>query len=109
MASDVSHEVEMEIISLGQKFPIQPRGEGFIALFCGVTFDAVGFLDHLTVAEVEAFRTGDLRYGLFVEFDVPVRVLLKGVNEVMVRLIRGQAGPPQDLVLTEVRLSIDYD
>jgi hypothetical protein len=63
-------------------------------------FDAVVYHTTMTTEIVE---------GVLVELDVPVGGLLKGGNEVMVRLIRGQAGPPQGIVLKEVRLSIAYD
>lgn len=66
------HEAEMQIISIGKMFPVDPLGEGFIVMFRGATFDCVGFLGNLSDAETEAFRTGDLRYGLFVFRDVPV-------------------------------------
>jgi len=65
-------EVEMQIISVGKMFPIDPLGEGFIVMFRGAGFDCVGFLGNLSDAEIEAFHTGDLRYGLFVYRDVPV-------------------------------------
>jgi len=66
------HEIEMQIISIGKMFPVDPKGEGFIVMFRGAGFDCVGFLGNLSDAEIEAFRTGDLRYGLFVFRDVPV-------------------------------------
>ena len=72
MASSFSHEIEMQIISIGKMFPVDPKGEGFIVMFRGAAFDCVGFLGNLSDAETESFRTGDLRYGLFVYHDVPV-------------------------------------
>ena len=66
------HEVEIEIISVGKMFPVDPLGEGFIVMFRGAGFDCIGFFGNLSDAETEAFRTGDLRYGLFVYCDVPV-------------------------------------
>ena len=72
MTNDFFREVEMQIISIGKRFPIDPRGEGFVVMFRGASFDCVGFLGNLSDAETEAFRTGDLRYGLFVYRDVPV-------------------------------------
>ena len=70
--NEFSHEIEMQIISIGKMFPVDPKGEGFIVMFRGASFDCVGFLGNLSDAETEAFRTGDLRYGLFVYHDVPV-------------------------------------
>ena len=65
-------EIEMQIISIGKMFPVDPKGEGFIVMFRGAGFDCVGFLGNLSDAEIESFLTGDLRYGLFVYRDVPV-------------------------------------
>lgn len=70
--NELSHEVEIGIISIGKMFPADPIGEGFIVMFRGAGFDCIGFLGNPSDAEIEAFRTGDLRYGLFVYRDVPV-------------------------------------
>ena len=70
--NEFPHEIEMQIISIGMMFPIDPLGEGFIVMFRCAVFDWIGFLGNLSDAETEAFRTGDLRYGLFVYRDVPV-------------------------------------
>ena len=70
--NEFSHEIEMQIISIGKMFPVDPLGEGFIVMFRGAGFDCIGFLGNLSDVETEAFRTGDLRYGLFVYRDVPV-------------------------------------
>ncbi len=70
--NEFSHEIEMQIISIGKMFPVDPKGEGFIVMFRGAGFDCVGFLGNLSDAETESFLTGDLRYGLFVYRDVPV-------------------------------------
>jgi len=70
MTNDFFHEIEIQIISIGKRFPIDPRGEGFVVMFRGASFDCVGFLGNLSDAETEAFRTGDLHYGLFVYCDI---------------------------------------
>ena len=72
MSDDFSLEAEMQIISVGKMFPLDPKGEGFIVMFRGASFDAVSFLGNLSEAEIEAFQTGDFRYGLFVSGDLPV-------------------------------------
>ena len=72
MASSFFREIEMQIISIGKMFPVDPKGEGFIVMFRGAGFDCIGFLGNLSDAETESFLTGDLRYGLFVYRDVPV-------------------------------------
>ncbi len=72
MVSSFAHEIEMQIISIGKMFPVDPKGEGFIVMFRGAGFDCIGFLGNLSDAETESFLTGDLRYGLFVYRDVPV-------------------------------------
>ena len=63
-------------------------------------FDAVVYHTTMTVQTVE---------GTLIEFDVPISALKKGINEVTVRLIKGQSAIPKPVVLNEVRLSINYD
>ncbi len=47
--------------------------------------------------------------GTLIEFDVPPSALMKGINDVTVRLIKGQSARLKPIVLTEARLSINYD
>ena len=55
----------MRVITEGQKYPINPPGEGFCARISGASFDCLGFMSNISTTELNEFRDNDLRYGVY--------------------------------------------
>ena len=64
LATRRSYE-QMRVITEGQKYPINPPGEGFCARISGASFDCVGFMSNISTTELNEFRDNDLRYGVY--------------------------------------------
>ena len=56
----------MNLLTVGQAYPIAPANEGFAARIEGASFNIVGFAGGVRAAEVRQFKSNPLRYGLYV-------------------------------------------
>lgn len=55
----------MKILRVGDKYPIAPPAEGFVARISGASFDCVGFAKNLSRNEIKQFNHNRLRYGIY--------------------------------------------
>ena len=61
----------MRFITEGQKSPINPPGEGFVARIRGASFDCVGFMSNISDDELNEFTSNNLRHGVYIAPSTP--------------------------------------
>ena len=78
--SEFFHEVEMQIISIGKMFPVDPKGEGFIVMFRGLLLTVLAFLVICQMPRLKPFSLaicdmGCLSIAMYLCFSLTLRPL----------------------------------